>query len=49
MVRNLNFKIMELILFGIGLCILLAAGLFYFIYKSLIELYEKIDDIENNQ
>lgn len=49
MVRNLNFKIMELILFGIGLCILLAAGLFYFIYKSLVELYEKIDDIENNQ
>lgn len=40
---------MSIILFGIGLCILLAAGLFYFIYKSLIELYEKIDDLENNQ
>jgi len=40
---------MELILFGIGMCILLAAGLFYFIYKSLVEIYEKIDNIENNQ
>ena len=39
---------MSLILFGIGLCILLAAGLFYFIYKSLIELYEKIEDLENH-
>ena len=39
---------MSLILFGIGLCILLAAGLFYFIYKSLVELYEKIEDLENH-
>jgi len=40
---------MSIILFGIGLCILLAAGLFYFIYKSLIELYEKIEDLENDK
>ena len=40
---------MSIILFGIGLCILLAAGLFYFIYKSLIELYEKIEDLENEK
>lgn len=40
---------MDLILFGIGMCILLAAGLFYFIYKSLVELYEKIDDLENDK
>ena len=39
---------MNLILFGIGLCILLAAGLFYFIYKSLVELYEKIEELENH-
>lgn len=39
---------MNLILFGIGLCILLATGLFYFIYKSLVELYEKIEELENN-
>ena len=37
---------MELILFGIGMCILLAAGLFYFIYKSLVEIYEKIDELD---
>jgi len=40
---------MNLIIFGIGLCILLAAGLFYFIYKSLIELYEKIEELENDK
>lgn len=40
---------MDLILFGIGLCILLAAGLFYFIYKSLVEIYEKIDELENEK
>jgi hypothetical protein len=40
---------MDLILFGIGLCILLAAGLFYFIYKSLIELYEKIEELDKER
>lgn len=40
---------MNVIIFGIGLCFLLAAVLFYFIYKSLVEIYEKIDELENNQ
>lgn len=40
---------MDLILFGIGMCILLAAGLFYFIYKSLIELYEKIEELDKER
>ena len=44
-----NISNMDLILFGIGMCILLAAGLFYFIYKSLVEIYEKIDELENEK
>lgn len=40
---------MDIILFGIGMCILLAAGLFYFIYKSLIELYEKIEELDKER
>ena len=44
-----NTSNMELIIFGIGMCILLAAGLFYFIYKSLVEIYEKIEELENDK
>lgn len=44
-----NINSMDLILFGIGMCILLAAGLFYFIYKSLIELYEKIEELDKER
>ena len=39
---------MTTILFFIGLAILLIAALFYFIYKSLIDIYERLEEIERD-